>query len=91
MAGDDRTGDDRTGDDRTGDDTAGDAKTGETGRSRATVFATWRESPLAVKTLLAGVFINRLSGFLNIFLVLYLTSQGHSPKAAAGALTGAGR
>ncbi|PZG47442.1 MFS transporter [Spongiactinospora gelatinilytica] len=50
------------------------------------VLATWRESPLAVKTLLAGIFVNRLSGFLNIFLVLYLTAQGYSPDAAAFAL-----
>lgn len=56
------------------------------GRSRVAVYATWRESPPAVKTLLGGIFVNRLSGFLNIFLVLYLTSQGHSPKAAAVAL-----
>ncbi|MFI0421269.1 MFS transporter [Spongiactinospora sp. 9N601] len=50
------------------------------------VLATWRESPLAVKTLLAGIFVNRLSGFLNIFLVLYLTTLGYSPDAAAFAL-----
>ncbi|TVT31887.1 MFS transporter, partial [Amycolatopsis rhizosphaerae] len=44
---------------------------------RVAVIATFRDSPPAVKTLLAGVFINRLSGFLNIFLVLFLTSTGY--------------
>ncbi|RFU86779.1 MFS transporter [Streptomyces triticagri] len=53
---------------------------------RAGVLATFRDAPLAVKTLLAGVFINRLGGFLNIFLVLYLTSLGHAAQAAAFAL-----
>ncbi|MER5732520.1 MFS transporter [Streptomyces sp. NPDC002138] len=54
--------------------------------ARASVRATFSEAPLAVKTLLAGVFINRLGGFLNIFLVLYLTSLGHSPGRATLAL-----
>ncbi|MFF4170095.1 MFS transporter [Streptomyces sp. NPDC001744] len=47
---------------------------------------TFAEAPVAVKTLLAGVFINRLGGFLNIFLVLYLTSLGHSSGRATLAL-----
>ncbi|WAL68635.1 MFS transporter [Amycolatopsis cynarae] len=50
---------------------------------RAAVIATFRDSPPAVKTLLAGVFINRLSGFLNIFLVLFLTSTGYGEEQAA--------
>jgi MFS family permease len=50
------------------------------------VLATFRESPLAVKTLLAGVFVSRLSGFLNIFLVLFLTARGYSTAQAALAL-----
>lgn len=45
---------------------------------RATVWGTFREAPLAVKTVLAGVLVNRLSGFLNIFLVLFLTAKGYS-------------
>ncbi|MDF5753556.1 MFS transporter [Spongiactinospora sp. TRM90649] len=49
----------------------------------ARVLSTWRESPAAVKTVLVGIFVNRLSGFLNIFLVLYLAAQGYSPDAAA--------
>ncbi len=52
----------------------------------AGVLATFRESPLAVKTVLLGVLVNRLGGFLNIFLVLYLTARGHSVEQAAFAL-----
>ena len=50
------------------------------------IWATFRESPLAVKAVLAGVFVNRLGGFLNIFLVLFLTGQGYSAGQAATAL-----
>jgi MFS family permease len=50
------------------------------------VWATFRESPLAVKILLVGVFVSRLSGFLNIFVVLYLTARGYSAQQAAVAL-----
>ena len=50
------------------------------------VWQTFSESPLAVKALFGGVFVNRAGGFLNIFLVLYLTSKGHSPAQAAFAL-----
>lgn len=52
----------------------------------AAVWATFRESTLAVKTILVGVFVNRLSGFLNIFIVLYLTAQGFSTAQATIAL-----
>jgi MFS family permease len=50
---------------------------------RVTVWTTFRQSPLAVKALLAGVFVNRLGGFLTIFLVLYLTSLGYSVGRAS--------
>jgi MFS family permease len=50
------------------------------------VWQTFAESPVAVKAIFAGVFVNRAGGFLNIFLVLYLTSKGHSPAQAAFAL-----
>ena len=53
---------------------------------RSGVLATFREAPLAVKAILIGVFISRLSGFLNIFLVLYLTAKGFSTELAALAL-----
>jgi MFS family permease len=50
------------------------------------VFRTLREAPLGVKAILVGVFVNRLSGFMNIFLVLFLTSLGYSPAEASLAL-----
>lgn len=50
------------------------------------VWQTFAESPVAVKAIFGGVFVNRAGGFLNIFLVLYLTSKGHSPTQAAFAL-----
>ncbi|MFD7664657.1 MFS transporter [Streptomyces sp. NPDC059788] len=50
------------------------------------IWATFRDSPLAVKTILAGVLASRLGGFLNIFLVLYLTDRGYSAEEAAFAL-----
>ncbi|MEU1345655.1 MFS transporter [Streptomyces sp. NPDC005775] len=54
--------------------------------AEAAVWSTFREAPLAAKTVLAGIFISRLAGFLNIFLVLYLTSQGYSSTQASIAL-----
>ncbi|MGI5471276.1 MFS transporter [Streptomyces sp. CA-132043] len=53
---------------------------------RATVWRTFREAPLAVKTVLAGVLVNRLSGFLHIFLVLFLTARGYSDGHTVAAL-----
>jgi MFS family permease len=52
----------------------------------AGIWATFRESPLAVKTVLGGVVVNKIGGFLNIFLVLFVTSQGYSAAQAATAL-----
>ncbi|MDJ0382919.1 MFS transporter [Streptomyces sp. G-G2] len=70
----------------TGTPAAGTTRAAGAPAARASVRATFTEAPLAVKTLLAGVFINRLGGFLNIFLVLYLTSLGHSTGRATLAL-----
>jgi MFS family permease len=53
---------------------------------RVRVRAAFFESPLTVKIVLMGVFINRLGTFLNLFLVLYLTSKGYSAELAALAL-----
>ncbi|MFG3226851.1 MFS transporter [Kitasatospora sp. NPDC048194] len=53
---------------------------------RVTVWATFRDAPLAVKTVLAGVLVNRLSGFLNVFLVLFLGSKGYSKPETVLAL-----
>jgi len=52
----------------------------------AGVLRTFTETPLAVKAIFGGVFINRVGGFLNIFLVLFLTSKGRSAAEAALAL-----
>jgi MFS family permease len=50
------------------------------------VWATFRQTSPQVRALLAGVFINRLAGFLQIFLVLYLTHRGFSSGEAGLAL-----
>jgi MFS family permease len=51
------------------------------------VFATIRQTTPQVRALLAGVFVSRLAGFLQIFLVLFLTNRGFSSGEAALALT----
>lgn len=50
------------------------------------VLVTWRESPRAVKALLAGVFVNKLGGFVQVFLVLFMTHRGFEPVQAGLAL-----
>jgi MFS family permease len=50
------------------------------------VLATWRQTPRSARALLAGVFVNRLAGFLQIFLVLFLTHRGYSSGQAGLAL-----
>ncbi|QTR03634.1 MFS transporter [Saccharothrix algeriensis] len=52
----------------------------------AGIRATFVESPTAVKVVLGGVFVNKIGGFLNIFLVLFLTAKGYSAGQAATAL-----
>src|SRR3981081_3739717 len=47
------------------------------------ILATFTESPPAVKAVLGGVFVNRIGGFLNIFLVLFMTARGYSAGQAA--------
>jgi MFS family permease len=54
---------------------------------RLGVFATLRQTTPQVRALLAGVFVSRLAGFLQIFLVLFLTHRGFSPGQAGLALT----
>jgi MFS family permease len=51
--------------------------------AQAGIWTTFSESPVAVKAIFAGVFVNRVGGFLSIFLVLYLIAQGHSASRAA--------
>ncbi|HET9896134.1 MAG TPA: MFS transporter [Streptosporangiaceae bacterium] len=57
---------------------------------RVGVRAAFFEASMPVKVVLAGVLINRLGSFLNLFLVLYLTSKGFSTEQAAFALTAYG-
>lgn len=54
--------------------------------SRPGVIATWRMTPTPARALLAGVFVNRLAGFLVIFLVLFMTDKGFSAAQAGFAL-----
>ena len=62
-----------------------EAATVDTG-SGAGILATLRESPRAVKALLVGIFVNRLGTFMQVFLVLFLTSRGFSELQAGFAL-----
>lgn len=50
------------------------------------ILATIRQMPRHAKALLAGVLISKLAGFLQIFLVLFLTHQGFSRSQAGLAL-----
>jgi predicted MFS family arabinose efflux permease len=52
----------------------------------AKVLQTWRESSRTVKALVAGMFVHRLGGFLQVFVVLYLTHRGYSATEAGTAL-----
>ncbi len=49
-------------------------------------LATWRQTPRQVKALLAGVMISKLAGFLQLFLILFLTHRGFSSAQAGLAL-----
>jgi MFS family permease len=66
--------------------TDGPAPAEETAPSRTGVLATWRQTPTPARALLAGVFVNRLAGFLVIFLVLFMTDRGFSAGQAGLAL-----
>jgi MFS family permease len=63
-----------------------DELTGDEPAGRVGVLTTWRGMPRQAKALLAGVFVNKLAGFLQIFLVLFLTSRGFSSGQAGLAL-----
>jgi predicted MFS family arabinose efflux permease len=58
--------------------------------ARVGVRAAFLEASLPVKVVLLGVLVNRLGGFLNLFIVLYLTSKGYSAEQAAAALSAYG-
>ncbi len=59
-------------------------------RDDAGIWVTVRESPLAVKAMLAGVFVNKLGAFIQVFLVLFLTHRGFSVVQAGAALSADG-
>jgi MFS family permease len=55
-------------------------------RTPAGVLESLRATPPAARAVLAGVFVNKLGAFLQVFVVLYLTHRGYSAVAAGGAL-----
>ncbi|MGC5289728.1 MFS transporter [Micromonospora sp. DT231] len=50
------------------------------------IWVTFRESPPAVWVMLAGVVINSIASFLQLFLVLFMTERGYSAAQAGFAL-----
>ena len=52
----------------------------------AGIFDTWRAASVSVKAMLAGLFVNRLGQFVQIFLVLYMTSRGFTATEGGVAL-----
>jgi MFS family permease len=57
-----------------------------TTRADAGILITFRESPFAVKALLLGVLVNKLGAFMQVFLVLFMTSREFSDVQAGFAL-----
>jgi len=51
------------------------------------ILATWLQTPRATKALLVGILVNRLAGFIQLFLVLFLTHRGFTPAQAGLALS----
>jgi MFS family permease len=68
------------------DETHDEPTAAGTSEPRPGVWATFRATPPSAKALLAGVFVSRLAGFLQIFLVLFLTHHGFSSGQAGLAL-----
>ncbi|AIA07109.1 MFS transporter [Streptomyces noursei] len=56
------------------------------GTADAGVLATFAGSPFAVKALLFGVLVNKLGGFLQVFLVLFMTGRGFTAVQGGTAL-----
>lgn len=52
----------------------------------AGVLATWRATSRVERALLLGTFVNKLGGFLQVFLVLFLIARGFSQVQAGVAL-----
>jgi len=59
-----------------------------TDTGHAGVFQTLRETPVAARFALLGVFVNQFGAFVQFFLVLYLTERGFT-NAQAGLALGA--
>jgi MFS family permease len=47
------------------------------------ILRTWQEIPLGAKALIGGTFVNRFGGFLQFFVILYLTQRGFTNGQAA--------
>jgi MFS family permease len=56
----------------------------------AGILITLRESPPAVKALLAGLFVNKMGQFIQVFLVLFMTNRGFTAVQAGAALSAYG-
>ena len=67
-------GDSPPGDSAPGDDVA----EARAGASDSGIRSTFLESPFTVKALLLGVLVNKLGSFVQVFLVLFMTSRGFS-------------
>lgn len=52
----------------------------------AGIFATFRQAPRAVKAILAGILVNKLGAFMQVYLVLFLIHRGFSTQEAGAAL-----
>lgn len=52
----------------------------------AGIFATFRQAPRAVKAILAGILVNKLGAFMQVYLVLFLIHRGFSTREAGVAL-----
>jgi MFS family permease len=50
------------------------------------VLVVWRQTSNQTRALLAGIFVSKLAGFVQVFLVLFLTHRGYSPSQAGVAL-----
>jgi MFS family permease len=57
-----------------------------TGPPETGIRETWLTAPTSVKAVIAGMLINRLGGFLQVFLVLYLIERGYGAGQAGAAL-----
>lgn len=52
----------------------------------AGIFATFRQTPRAAKAILAGILVNKLGAFMQVYLVLFLIHRGFSTQEAGAAL-----